>query len=531
MANTVIQIKRSTSTATPTNGSLATAEPAYSFNSDKLFLGNSAGTGVIEVGGKYWVDTTTAAFNQANAAYNQANTGTSVTAAFAQANTARDHANAAYAQANAAPGIANSYTVTVGAAANGWANTISSTRADASNAYATAVGTAGNAYAQAVGTAGNTYAQTVGTAGNNYTITVAAAANGWANSVGADAKGYSNSTFVKLTAGNQTITGNLAVTGSLTVSGNAFSIDTETLRVSDPLIYLAGNNYVSDTVDIGFVGNYVNATGSNVHTGIFRDATNKEYYVFEGYDKEPEPNHINTAGNNFTIAVLNATLRTSNIILGGANAILTIGAAFDKANAANVLAFNTGAGANAYAQAVGTGGNNYTITVGAAANGWANTISSTRAAAANGWANTYAQTVGAAANGWANTISATRGTSSNAYAEAIGTAGNNYTITVGAAANGWANTISSTRAAASNAYAETIGAAANTNAANASYTNTGLLPVQYGGTGMTTFTTNGVLYGNTAGALKVTAAGTEGQVLQASAAGVPNFGMLDGGFF
>ena len=32
-------------------------------------------------------------------------------------------------------------------------------------------------------------------------------------------------------------------------------------------------------------------------------------------------------------------------------------------------------------------------------------------------------------------------------------------------------------------------------------------------------------------AVKVTAAGTEGQVLQASAAGVPSFGMLDGGTF
>jgi hypothetical protein len=48
---------------------------------------------------------------------------------------------------------------------------------------------------------------------------------------------------------------------------------------------------------------------------------------------------------------------------------------------------------------------------------------------------------------------------------------------------------------------------------------------------MTSFTSNGILYGNTTGSLKVTAAGTEGQVLQASAAGIPSFGMLDGGIF
>lgn len=137
-----------------------------------------------------------------------------------------------------------------------------------------------------------------------------------------------------LPASGGTISGNLIVDGTLTVSGNVSFVDSQTLKISDPLIYLAGNNYTSDTVDIGFIANYVNATGQNVHTGFFRDATNKEYYVFEGYDVEPTNNHINPQGNNFTISVLNATLKTSNLILGGANAIGTIGAAFNKANAA-----------------------------------------------------------------------------------------------------------------------------------------------------------------------------------------------------
>ena len=55
--------------------------------------------------------------------------------------------------------------------------------------------------------------------------------------------------------------------------------------------------------------------------------------------------------------------------------------------------------------------------------------------------------------------------------------------------------------------------------------------VGYGGTGQTTFTTNGILFGNAGGALGVTAAGTEGQVLQASDTGIPQFAMLDGGTF
>ena len=40
---------------------------------------------------------------------------------------------------------------------------------------------------------------------------------------------------------------------------------------------------------------------------------------------------------------------------------------------------------------------------------------------------------------------------------------------------------------------------------------TGVLPVGNGGTGAATFTANGVIYGNTAGVLQVTAAGTNGQ--------------------
>lgn len=115
-------------------------------------------------------------------------------------------------------------------------------------------------------------------------------------------------------------------------------------------------------------------------------------------------------------------------------------------------------------------------------------------------ANSYANKVGAASNGWANTV----GTAANGYAAAVGTAANSY--------------------------AAGVGSAANTNAANASYINTGTLNVAFGGTGTTTFTTNGVLYGNGVGPLQVTGAGTDGQVL-VSQGGVPQFRMLDGGTF
>ena len=236
MANTVIQIKRSTVTTAPTAGSLSAAEPAYSYLSDKLFIGSSDGSQVVEIGGRFYINTAVRADQTANAA--------TITA------------SQAFNKANAA----NSLAYNTGIGANAWSNTVS-----------VAIGASSNSWANAVGVA-------VGIGANSYTDSVIA-------TVGTGANNYANATFVKLIASTQTITGNLAVTGSLTVSGNSFSIDTETLRVSDPLIYLAGNNYTSDIVDIGFVGNYVNATGSNVHTGVFRDATVKEYYIFDSYNK------------------------------------------------------------------------------------------------------------------------------------------------------------------------------------------------------------------------------------------------------
>jgi len=51
----------------------------------------------------------------------------------------------------------------------------------------------------------------------------------------------------------------------------------------------------------------------------------------------------------------------------------------------------------------------------------------------------------------------------------------------------------------------------------------GQLSVARGGTGASSFTTNGIIYGNGSGALQVTAAGTGGQLLVANASGVPTF--------
>ena len=93
MANTVIQIKRSTVTTAPTAGSLSAAEPAYSYLSEKLFIGSSDGSQVIEIGGRYYVNTAIQAFQAANAAniiaiaaFQAANSGAAAGASFDKAN-------------------------------------------------------------------------------------------------------------------------------------------------------------------------------------------------------------------------------------------------------------------------------------------------------------------------------------------------------------------------------------------------------------------------------------------------------------
>jgi hypothetical protein len=395
MANTLIQIKRSTSTAIP--ASLAAAELAYSYNSDKLFIGSSDGSTVIAIGGKFFVDQQNTIFDQANAAYAAANSGPSVTAAF-------NAANAAFANGN------TNFTT-----------------------LQTVFGVANGAY---------------------------------------------NTANTKFNSSGGTISGDVTITGDLIITGNNVYSNTATLRISDPLIYLAGNNYTTDAVDIGFVGNYVNATGSNVHTGLYREHTTKEYYLFYGYDQEPDDNHIDPNGNNFTVAVLNADIKTSNLSLGGVNAISWLNATFAATNAAFFTANTAFAHANA---AFANGNTTHTLTV--ASFGAANAAFLAANSAFN------------KANGSQDAANLTSGTVS--AARIVGDYANITGVGVLAGGTWQANTIT----------------------------------VPYGGTGMTTFTTNGILYGNSAGAIKVTLAGTDGQVLVASASGVPGFAHLDGGTF
>ena len=114
-----------------------------------------------------------------------------------------------------------------------------------------------------------------------------------------------------------TTTGNVIIGGTLQVTGTTTTVDTESLKVTDNMIYLnAGESAGSPTasIDIGFSGNY-NDDGVYRHTGFFRDATDNTYKVYEGYLPEPDASlQIDTNDSTFSLAPLAARTLTGKYL-------------------------------------------------------------------------------------------------------------------------------------------------------------------------------------------------------------------------
>lgn len=107
-------------------------------------------------------------------------------------------------------------------------------------------------------------------------------------------------------AGTVTFNNDVVVTGDLTVNGAAVTVNTTSLAVEDPLIRMAIGNTTTDALDIGFVGSYGDTTEK--YTGFFRDASNSEYYVFNGAPTTALSNNVldrNAVG--FALAKVNAS--------------------------------------------------------------------------------------------------------------------------------------------------------------------------------------------------------------------------------
>jgi hypothetical protein len=186
----------------------------------------------------------------------------------------------------------------------------------------------------------------------------AKAANAYSNAVAyAASNSYVNTTFAKLSgatftgavsvgntfaAGNTTVTGfanvsgtlyvggDATINGNLYVNGNTVTINVASLNVTDSLIYLASNNTVSDTLDIGFAAHYNSGSGANGHTGFVRSAATEKYYLFQNYQPEFLANNNVDFSNTATgvqmadIVVGNASVNTNLTVTGNATFSNTI---------------------------------------------------------------------------------------------------------------------------------------------------------------------------------------------------------------
>jgi len=109
---------------------------------------------------------------------------------------------------------------------------------------------------------------------------------------------------------------NVVVTGDLTVNGDTVTVNTSTLSVEDPLIYLANGNNSADTIDIGFYGLYDTTGSQDLHAGIFRDASDNKFKAFVGLQTAPTTT-VDVSGTGYTAATLVlGTLETTTIELG-----------------------------------------------------------------------------------------------------------------------------------------------------------------------------------------------------------------------
>ena len=149
-----------------------------------------------------------------------------------------------------------------------------------------------------------------------------------ANAANILAQAAFNDSNTRLSASGGTVSGSLTVTGNLTVQGTLTSVNTQVLSVTDSLIELANNN-TSDTLDIGFYGNYSNGT-SNLYTGLVRSDVDKIYYLFDTLTEAPSNTSINFS--NAKTATLNANVVSNSVVIAGVNVLDFANSSFNLAN-------------------------------------------------------------------------------------------------------------------------------------------------------------------------------------------------------
>jgi len=145
------------------------------------------------------------------------------------------------------------------------------------------------------------------------------------------------------------VDGNVTVSGNLTVNGTSTTVNSTTTSVEDSMLELANQNTSSDTLDIGIYGNYDDGLGDGAseYTGLFRDATDSTWKLFDGLEVEPTTT-VNTSGSGYSLADLQVgdltatTLTATNSLTGSSITYPTsdgTNGQFLKTNGSGVLSF------------------------------------------------------------------------------------------------------------------------------------------------------------------------------------------------
>lgn len=132
------------------------------------------------------------------------------------------------------------------------------------------------------------------------------------------------------------ITGNVEIQGNLVVSGNVTTISANNLTIQDNMLYLNDDANIANP-DLGLSAGYND--GTYQHTGIFRDASDGYWKIYDHYTLEPDASiYIDTSHESFRIGNFRANIATDVISVRGFDPLDRANSAYDKANSANVLA-------------------------------------------------------------------------------------------------------------------------------------------------------------------------------------------------
>jgi len=144
------------------------------------------------------------------------------------------------------------------------------------------------------------------------------------------------------------------VAGDLTVSGTTTTVNSTTLSVTDPLVFVGNNNGSTDAVDLGLYGLYDTSGTQDLYAGLFRDASDGKWKLFKSLQTAPTTT-VNTAGTGYTVADLVANISGGTVSsLTSAIAVADGGTGVGTLTANGVL-FGSGTSA-IQATAVGTAG-------------------------------------------------------------------------------------------------------------------------------------------------------------------------------